>query len=764
MRSLTKNQPRKNRGQSETGMLDALRKSRAVASRSMKSMKGFCLEFQRAVEELIDKTEAISLPDPSRYAHLADFIRNQEGYRARMLSLQNHIREDFVDSIQNLEQFHLTMNIVLIGKSQVGKSTTMSALLGLDDREIGKGRQNTTKVAREWFYPKNSKLLRIVDTPGIEAYKGEEFIEITRRSLDIADHIFFLLDTDKMMNPGEREWYRHISLMGKPISVLLNYKSKEKYLKKGSDHIYRKKGEYESVIREAIEEIFGVREDFQIVHYHAAAAWMSQQPAAPFGFTSTELEEISNLVALRTLIREVSVKESLNAKIKAPQMLLSAYYVDTTAEIVPWVKSFRVLEKQISEFQTTMHKTLPAIERFGLAQFNRIKERFNGLTNAFDELVDDVVANGRDGAWLDKEFSKILLSANIKQWGKEASAAIEDYTRGQIEMDLDAFTRGISFDEKKMAISSKINLEEVHSHHKSADLRRLGRASIKTAGGVGGAALATWAVTNFWNPTGWAAALALGGVAILGGIVGSKTTGLAADAWREEDAASVRRHRQRILRDIKNHVANTIQPSCEQALDKWLGKYLEYMQKTIDGATAPFSAFCRQTRETSAKTLAAIGSLLCRMDAAQFRVWAKETGAVVPFNLTNVERVANHPHANNCKILAKLKPPFRQGTYDSEFFSELCDVATFLNSRWITFVDTTSSLEEQAKTALGLFRNERVECDLGQQNSCAVFYVAEKNLKFALGPNGLNVQLTKRLLNFSHVIVKKLNTPNETNN
>jgi hypothetical protein len=400
-----------------------------------------------------------------------------------------------------------------------------------------------------------------------------------------------------------------------------------------------------------------------------------------------------------------------------------------------------------------MHKTLPAIERFGLAQCEEMKERFKGLNNSFDEIVDDVVANGRNGTWLDREFSKILRATDIKGWVKGASGAIEEYAQGQIEMDLDAFNRAISLDEKEMKLGSKINLEDIDSHHKSAELRRLGRASIKTIGGVGGAALATWAVTNFWNPTGWAAALALGGVALCG-YAGSKATGVVADAWREEDAASIRKHRERILRDIKQHVTDTIQPACEEALKKWMGTYRDHMRKTIDGSTIPFSEFCRQTRLACSITLAEIGALLCRMDAAQFRLWAKETGTRLPFDFNSVERVANHPQAQTCKILADLPTPFRQGTYDSEFFLELRDVAGFLDARWITFVDANSNEEEQAKAALGLFRKERVTCELSNNNKTAVFYVDEKNYKFALGPNGLNVHLTKRLLDISHVIIK----------
>jgi len=55
---------------SESEMLSALRKSQAIASGAMESAKGFCLEFQHLVEELIKTTEAIDLPDPSRYTHL----------------------------------------------------------------------------------------------------------------------------------------------------------------------------------------------------------------------------------------------------------------------------------------------------------------------------------------------------------------------------------------------------------------------------------------------------------------------------------------------------------------------------------------------------------------------------------------------------------------------------------------------------------------------------------------------------------------------
>lgn len=85
---------------------------------------------------------------------------------------------------QNLEDY----SIVLFGRTRAGKSTIREALTKGDGSTIGKGGQRTTRDVHEYRW----NHLRLIDTPGIDAYEGEKDTQKATKKVDEADMVLFL--------------------------------------------------------------------------------------------------------------------------------------------------------------------------------------------------------------------------------------------------------------------------------------------------------------------------------------------------------------------------------------------------------------------------------------------------------------------------------------------------------------------------------------------------------------------------------------------
>ncbi len=80
------------------------------------------------------------------------------------------ININLLEKKKSLDHFTIT----LFGRTMAGKSTIREALTNGDGSTIGKGAQRTTRDIREYRWNN----LRIIDTPGIGAYEGNEDKEI----------------------------------------------------------------------------------------------------------------------------------------------------------------------------------------------------------------------------------------------------------------------------------------------------------------------------------------------------------------------------------------------------------------------------------------------------------------------------------------------------------------------------------------------------------------------------------------------------------
>ena len=117
--------------------------------------------------------------------------------------------------------------VVLIGRTDVGKSTIWEALTRGTGVAIGSGDNSTTKHCRKDTW---RNLLRVWDTPGFDSLNdinidangtGDEE-KAAQRMLATADLVLFVFTSRAALGEKEREWFNRIAKGGRPFIVLLN--------------------------------------------------------------------------------------------------------------------------------------------------------------------------------------------------------------------------------------------------------------------------------------------------------------------------------------------------------------------------------------------------------------------------------------------------------------------------------------------------------------------------------------------------------------
>lgn len=130
----------------------------------------------------------------------------------------NDLKESVELKKEHLKDFTLTF----FGRTKAGKSTIREAISKVGDGStIGLGTQHTTKEVGEYKW----QGLRLLDTPGIEGFKGEVEIEKAHDVIDQSDILIFLT-TDESTQPDEFKEMSNLIEINKPFFILLNVKDK----------------------------------------------------------------------------------------------------------------------------------------------------------------------------------------------------------------------------------------------------------------------------------------------------------------------------------------------------------------------------------------------------------------------------------------------------------------------------------------------------------------------------------------------------------
>ena len=129
------------------------------------------------------------------------------------------------------------INVALVGKTNVGKSSVMNALLG-ENRSIVTDIQGTTRDSIKESFVYGGIKINLIDTAGIRKTKDvveNMGIERSKSSLNSADVVLFVLDGSEKESAEDKEI--EILLQGKKFVYVINKADKQRKLAKKDGEI-----------------------------------------------------------------------------------------------------------------------------------------------------------------------------------------------------------------------------------------------------------------------------------------------------------------------------------------------------------------------------------------------------------------------------------------------------------------------------------------------------------------------------------------------
>ena len=145
--------------------------------------------------------------------------------------------EEILQQSQSATYLKNGINVALVGKTNVGKSSIMNALLG-ENRAIVTNVKGTTRDSITESFMYNGIKINLIDTAGIRQTKDlvESLgIEKSKHNLSFADVVLFVLDGSEKESKEDLEIEK--LLVGKKFITIVNKSDKKRVLRKKANEI-----------------------------------------------------------------------------------------------------------------------------------------------------------------------------------------------------------------------------------------------------------------------------------------------------------------------------------------------------------------------------------------------------------------------------------------------------------------------------------------------------------------------------------------------
>ena len=189
------------------------------------------LNEQEKIKTMLAELEVgMDYPDETEELNLKLDIKE------RLSQTQKEI-ENILSQSQSATYLKIGINVALLGKTNVGKSSIMNALLG-ENRAIVTDVKGTTRdsITESFFY--NGIKINLIDTAGIretEDIVESIGIEKSKQNLRNADLVLFVLDGSEKESEEDRQIEK--LLTGKKYITLINKTDKKRVLPKRANEI-----------------------------------------------------------------------------------------------------------------------------------------------------------------------------------------------------------------------------------------------------------------------------------------------------------------------------------------------------------------------------------------------------------------------------------------------------------------------------------------------------------------------------------------------
>ncbi len=687
---------------------------------------------EQEVAYLIERLTGLKYVLNDSYNNLNSFIKHVEvlgeANDEKLVSLLGCLNETISDNLNrgiiNIENSiekkrkHLsTFTVTLFGRTKAGKSTIREALTNGNGESIGKGGQRTTRDIKEYYWNN----LRIIDTPGISAYEGEEDVKIAESIIDESDLILFLV-TDDSIQETEFEKLLQLKSQNKPIIILLNIKMdianelhRKRFLKR-SRKIVSFEGQSGNIdrIKEYSKKYLG-SDNLEIIPIHALSAFESTR--VDDEDLRRELYNASNMNRVKFMLRELIVNQGKQKRILSFRDDF-IYYLNSL-ESIYWnsYKEIKPRLRYIKDKHSEIRNWFVDFKSKGMANIESdISKIFTQLSSEVDSFVD-VYAGNKDaeGIWKRK-----LKSYNIQKKVNDIYSELFN----EAKRYLDEFARQITFESNNLNFSNDIG--------EIGDLKKgiLGR--VARWGGVALDVAFAVSLTNFWNPAGWVSGIiGIGGLAItfISWIWGDDSGRY--DKRKLEIKNDMKKHIKKMEKDINKQLRHAFEKNIIDNLYKQINielvKNIDLLYKYLDMIRASAINIRDEVNKENVDLLKVLYKLTYKkkFNCIMLKV-AREQGAML-------------------KILTNENEELKEK-------SSRVLLENILGER-IIYIEFINEPRELLKRALFPANTDDVEFEVNIPN--ITISAGKEKIKHIIGKNGRNIRLTNRLFEDFNISVEE---------
>lgn len=474
-----------------------------------------------------------------------EFLSVLENITMEIKKLSEEGIKELVTSLEIKRKYLEDFTIALFGRTKTGKSTIREALTRGDGGTIGKGAQRTTRDIHEYRW----QGLRLLDTPGIEAYQGEEDTAKANEVIDQCDMILFLASDDSVQ-PGEFSMMAQLKRINKYFAVILNVKDNlenpqrlKRFLQRPEKIFFPQRiAEHENHIRTHVKEYLAI-DNVEIICIQAMAAFLSTQ--ASYTDYSVQLWDLSRIEEVYYLIAE-------DIKNNGQQRRVSTLF-DGNLKFIINIESQLIAAQEILHRQSALMKDKKQeveklIKIFIKESNSKIDHKSKLIYSQFKQWVPYFVDNyyGKNEAPI--QWKNKLKTKEIE---KEMTVLMDELLL-DLQEQVKEFSQQYLYDIKSLLDNlDSINLEDLLPNMNSWELGKLMRRVSVVLGAVGAGAF-------FLNPV---VGLAVTGLAI--------ATGVGGDYINEQEKRKFNEGRE----ELKNNLIKEIdkrEKETTQAYQQWL--------------------------------------------------------------------------------------------------------------------------------------------------------------------------------------------------
>lgn len=549
---------KKKRKISQAEFQEALQRSRTVARQAYNTNIAYADKVEILIKSLKGNLQAnnVSFSNSQNQSYEKVFNELVDALGKILDNDIQALRSSLDKKKKHLEDY----TVPLFGRTKAGKSTIREALTKGDGSTIGKGAQRTTRETYEYSW----QGLRLIDTPGIEAYRGEEDTEKANEIIEQADMILFLT-SDESVQQGEFEQMAKLKQINKYFVVLLNVKENldrpqrlQRFLQKPEKVFDQERlSQHHRHIVNYIQEYLAI-EQIDIIDIQARSAFLSTQPE--YVEVAEKLWELSRLEEVYSLIAEdIYYYGNLRR--------ISTFFDGTSNKIraieEDLYKCYSNLEKEVSFIDLKKKEIHKLLQEFLEDSRRKLNNKVISLFFQFKQKVPYFVDNNIGTDKAEKEWKNLNKTYNDKL--KDSIEEFWQEVLADLKEKLKEFEREYSYDAESIQLD--FDIDNLNQGEAGKFIKNLSLV-------LGGIAAAAFVAANWWNPAGWVvvAGWVSTGLGIIAGFISGKV--------KDEEKKEFDKKRQNLKNELINKI-NEQQIKTINACTKQLEEQIEKIKQSI---------------------------------------------------------------------------------------------------------------------------------------------------------------------------------------